>query len=139
MFTSYNRQISIMVVYAITLHLCWCAFILIDPAAVNATAVHALARYIHPPPFLAGVIFGVAILAIAGLFTRTPWIVILLAPQQIILMMSASGAIEAIWNSQFADGIIRPRAFLAADQIYSVLAAFGHTAAIIAHAQRLIR
>ncbi len=62
------------------------------------------------------------------------WVVVLLLPQQILLMMGVSGAIEAIWLSQFADGVLRPRAFIAADQINSVLAAIGHTVAIISHA-----
>lgn len=134
-----DRPISIMVVYAILLHVAWAVIILVDDAAVNATAVNALFRWIHPAPLLALVIGVAAALAIVGLFTRVPWIVLLLMPQQILLMMSAAGAIEAIWIAQFADGVIRPRAFLAADQLYSVLAAIGHTVAIIAHAGRLVR
>jgi hypothetical protein len=45
-------------------------------------------------------------------------------------MMSAAGAIEAMWLGQFADGVLRPTAFIAADQMYTVLAALGHTVAI---------
>lgn len=134
-----GRPISIIVLFAITLHIAWAVIILIDHAAVNATAVNALYRWISPPDLLALWIFVAAAMAAAGLFTRTPWIVLLLLPQQIFLMMSAAGAVEAIWIAQYADGVIRPRAFLAADQIYSILAAFAHTIAIIAHARRVVR
>lgn len=134
-----ERPVSIMVGYAIVLHLTWAIIILFDPVAVNATAVAALYRHIQPPIVLACVIASASLLAIAGLYTRVPWIVFLLMPQQILLMMSAAGAVEAIWTAQFADGVIRPRAFIAADQLYSVFAAIGHTIAIIAHARRIFR
>jgi len=134
-----DHYISIMVLYAVALHLSWSIILLFDYAAINATAVNALARYIQPPGFLLCVIAAAAIAALIGLATRAPWIILLLLPQQVLLMMSASGAIEAIWLSQFADGVIRSRAFIAADQLYSVLAAIGHTAAITIHALRLDR
>lgn len=130
-----NRLISIMVLYAIALHVTWAALIAIDPSAVNATAVNAIYRFVHDPTALIVLLLSVAGLAIVGLFTRVPWIVLLLIPQQCILMASASGTVEAIYLAQFADGVIRSRAFLAADQSYSILAAIGHTVAIIAHAR----
>jgi hypothetical protein len=139
MMNLFDRSISIMVCYAIGLHLSWAVILLIDSSATNATAVHALYRYLHSVPLLSLMLFAAAGLAMKGLCTRVPWIVLLLLPQQILLLMSAAGAVEAIWISQFADGVIRPRAFLAADQIYSILAAIGHTVAIIAHARRLVR
>lgn len=134
-----KQAVSIMVMYAISLHLFWAAIILIDDSSVHATAVHALFRYIAPPVLLSAFILFAALLATLGLFTHVPWIVVMLMPQQILLMMSAAGAVEAIWLSQFADGVIRPRSFVAADQIYSILAAFWHTVAIIAHAIRIVR
>lgn len=129
-----NHYISIMVLYAIALHLTWAFLLLFDDAATMATALNALFRYIHPPILLSYVVAAAAFAALVALFSDTPWIVILLLPQQILLMMSAAGATEAIWLAQFADGVIRPRAFIAADQLYSVLAAIGHTAAITFHA-----
>ena len=130
-----GHHVSIMVLFAIALHLCWTLMIFLDPSALNATALSALYRYIHPAPLLAMVISSAAMMALAGLFTnRLPWVVILLMLQQAMLMMSAIGAIDAMWLAQFADRVIRPRAFIAADQMYAVLAAIGHTAAIIARA-----
>lgn len=135
MFPIAERYISIMVIYAISLHLAWAFILLIDESAVNATALNALYRYIHPPIFLAVAVAAAALLALVAVFTRPSWTLVLLLPQQVLLMMSAAGAIEAIWTAQFADGVVRTRGFIAADQFYSVLAAIGHTAAIILQAR----
>ena len=130
-----GRQVSIMVLFAIALHLWWTLMILVDQSALNATGLSSLYRYIHPASLLAGVVGGAAVMAFVGLFVRRyPWLIILLIPQQALLMMSAIGALDAMWLAQFADGVLRPRAFIAADQMYSVLAAIGHTMAIIARA-----
>lgn len=134
-----NQPISIMVLFAIALHLWWAFVLCFDYSALDATAVHALHRYITNTPMLILTLTTVGVLALVGLFTRTPWVVFLLIPQQAILMMSAGGAIEAMWLGQFADGILRPHAFIIADQSYSVIAAIGHTVAIVAHARRIVR
>lgn len=126
-----------MVLYAIALHISWSLILLHDYAATNATALNALYRYIQPEGLLSAVVAAAAAAALVALFANRPWIVVLLLPQQVLLMMSAAGAVEAIWLSQFADGVVRSRAFIAADQIYSVLAAVGHTVAITFHALRI--
>lgn len=133
----HGRAISIMVLYAIALHVAWAVILIFDDSALSVNAINALHRYISFTPLLIAVIFGAAAMALIGLFTTLPWILIFLIPQQALLMMSAAGAIESMWLGQFADGVLRPHAFIAADQIYSVLAAIGHTVAIIAHARRI--
>lgn len=134
MFIFRNRPVSIMVMFAVALHLTWATILFIDDSAVNATAVNALYRYINPPSLLAVVIFIAALLALAAMWTRQSWTLLLLLPQQILLMMAGAGAVEAIWIAQFADGVARSRSFIAADQFYSVLAAIGHTVAIVSFA-----
>lgn len=129
-----RHTLSIMVMYAILLHAAWAILILMDSSAMNATAVHAIAAVFVYPTLTALVIGGASLLACVGLWTRRPSVMLLLLPQQVVLMMSAAGAIEAMWLSQFADGVLRPWQFIAADQLYSVVAAIGHTIAIIAHA-----
>ena len=42
-----------------------------------------------------------------------------------------------MWLAQFADGVLRPASFIAADQVYSVLAAFCHTIALITYSKRI--
>lgn len=132
------RSVSIMVLSAVGLHLCWAIIILFDESAVNATAVNALFRYIDPPRLLAGSVAAAAFLALYAMLAPGTWTLLLLLPQQVLLMMSAAGAVEAIWASQFADGAIRPHGFIAADQIYSIIVAIGHTAAIIMQARRRV-
>jgi hypothetical protein len=100
-----------------------------DPAAGNATAVHALLQLVSRPAAIS--IYGVvALLAAFGLFYRRGCVWCLL-PQQFVLMLSAVGAGMAMWAGAFADGVARPPAFIIADQMPAILAAIGHTYAII--------
>ena len=128
-----GRPISIMILSAVILHLVWAVTLLVDASGVGATAVSALHRIV-PMPFLPWVIIGCGMLAIAAVAARPLWFVLLLIPQQILLMISASGAIDAIWLGQFADGVLRSRAFLMVDQSYSIILMLGHTAAIFTYA-----
>ncbi len=139
MFVFRGHSFSIMIAVAIVLHIWWALMLSLSDSALNATGMHAVHQVITSRPMLIGTLAGVAIAALAGLIIRHPWAWLLLLPQQIILMMSAAGAIEAIWLAQFADGVLRSRAFIAVDQIYSVLAACGHTIAIIAYGIRTSR
>lgn len=136
MVTICQRQVSITVLFAITLHLFWASCLLIDLAPLGVNAINALHRFIQPPPLLVATLVGVALLAGIGIFHRNRWAVLLLVPQQAILFMSAYGGVQSAWLGQFADGVLRPHTFIASDQIYSVLLAIFHTVAIIAHAMR---
>jgi len=120
------------------LHFTWAVVIIFDQSSIKATAVDALYYYISDPMILSSVLVIAAILAMFGLTTRSMWVLLLLIPQQTLVLMSASGALEAIWLGQFADGEIRPVGFLLVDQVHSVYAAMGHTVAIIIHAHRVI-
>lgn len=136
---SRHISVSIMVMYACALHLSWAIIALIDRTAIGATAVDALYRFINSIPVLIAVLIAAAAMAFFAMFASKPWLFLLLMPQQILLCMSAAGAIEAMWIHQFADGVIRPFGFIAADQMHIALAAAGHTAAIVAHALRIPR
>lgn len=131
-----NRHLSIMVLFAIALHYVWAVSLYVDSESMNATALYAIQKWIgHFGQHATLVALPiVATVALFGLFVRPMWFVIFLIPQQILLTMSAVGALEAIWISQFADGVVRSRGFLVADQSYSILASIGHTAAIFFHA-----
>ena len=120
-----------MVMYAVVLHLTWAVLVWLDPAAVNSTPVHSIFRFIRSETILPFVLVCAAALALIGNLSRNHWALLLLIPQQTILMMAASGSIDAIWTSQYADGEVRNQAFIAADQANSILAAFGHTWALV--------
>lgn len=130
-----DRPISIMVIYCCILHLEWAALLFIDPAAAGATPVSALHRFVGSIGFLQFTLILASALALTGLSVKSPWGVLYLIPQQCLLMISAVGALRAIYLGQFADGVLRPYAFIAADQLHIVLAALGHATAIIVHAR----
>jgi hypothetical protein len=144
-----SATISLMVLYAVSLHLVWAVILVFDSSAINATAVNALYRAVEllgwPEAdsvlLLTVLVCSVALCALVALTLHhtgraRAWILLLLVPQQAVLFISAAGAIDAIWNAQFADGVIRDRGFIAADQFYSILAALWHTLAIIRQALR---
>lgn len=130
-----GHLVSIMVLYCIVLHLCWATIVFVDANAIGATPISALDRVFGDQHDLVIGLTGTALLAAVSLFMRAPWIVLLLIPQQIMLAISADGAVVAILYAQYADGVIRPRAFIAADQLHVILAAIGHGIAMLAHAQ----
>ena len=65
--------------------------------------------------------------------------ILALIPQEIVLSISAAGALKAMWTGSFADGVLRSNVFIAADQVYSVILAIGHALAIIFHARYTIK
>lgn len=129
-----DRSVSIIVLCCIALHLWWAATISFDSSGIGGTGIEAIYRWFGSS--LVTWLLFVAVMAIAAMFIRAPWwIVLFLIPQEITLMMSASGALSAIWLSQFADGVVRSRAFISNDQAWTIIGAVGHTLAIIAHAR----
>lgn len=139
MFLFRERPVSIMVLYVIILHFLWAVVLLLDDSALGATAISSLYRWIPNKNILALTLIYAAILAIIGIYTKHKWIVLFLIPQQLLLCISAYGAMDAVFLAQYADGIFRPRAFIFVDQIYSLIAALAHTAAIVAHAVRVYK
>jgi hypothetical protein len=126
---------SVIVLYAIALHLTWAVAIFFDENVRQVTAIHELSTY-APYPWTEFILGAVAILALAGLFIKSRlWSVLLMLPQQMILFLSAFGGIEAMYMASFPDGVVRTHAFLIADQMPVILAAVGHTIAILNSAQ----
>ena len=130
MFEFHSKPISLMVLFAIVLHYVWSVALFVDDSALHATALSAIHRWLGLELTVVGVPTA-ATLAIVAMVIDRPWFVLLLIPQQLLLTMSAAGAIEAIWISQFADGVFRSRGFIVADQCYSIIAAIWHTVAIV--------
>lgn len=126
-----DRSVSIMVLCCIALHLWWAIVISFDQSGIGGTGIEALYRWLGGA--LVPWLFLVAILAaVASIVRGHWWIALLLIPQEITLMASASGAANAIWLSQFADGVFRSRSFIANDQAWTIIGAIGHTLAIVA-------
>ena len=131
-----DYDVPIIILYALLLHLGWAYLITSNLMALNATGLNSLYRLIPHPTLLVIILVCASILAGTSLATRKAWLVLLIIPQQILLMFSAAGAIEAMYLGQFADGIHRSRQFIEADQFALVSAAGWHTIGVIAHAIR---
>lgn len=123
---------SVMVLYCVVLHIIWAALVISDPATTSATPVAVLSHIFISDAALFSILIVASCMSLIGLFSHLPWTVVLMIPQQSLLLISAFGAIGAIVSGQFADGVVRPQAFIAADQAHIILAAICHALAIIA-------
>lgn len=120
--------------FAVGLHLIWSILLLVSDAPKSTTAIYTLSQLFPNRYGLSIVLVVVAGCALYGLFKHTSGVtdrVLLLAPQQLILGISAAGAIRAVALGQFADGTVRSSAFLLADQAPAVLALLVHSASIV--------
>lgn len=120
--------------YAVMLHLTWAGLLLSSDEPKHVTGVYALAQLFPAKTGLAIILIivaGCATYGIMGRDLRGRSRVFLIFWQQIILGVSAFGAIRAMWLGHFADGAIRSHQFLVADQIPQVIALVVHSASIV--------
>ena len=120
---------------AMAQHLAWAAFVMVDPAARGASPLAIFASW----PTWAMVVVLVLVTALAAGASLVPvaarlgrlWRITLMLPQQTVLVASALHVCLLVWSQHYADGIIRPFFFMAADQLPVVLIAIVHTAALL--------
>lgn len=116
------------------MHISWGTVLLFDDSPLNITAISTISRTFGSR-FVIGpllILIGVCA-AISAWRAKTPNMIdlLLILPQQFILVESSFGAILCIARGSFADGVVRDRAFLFTDQIPMVIAASLHTAALL--------
>ena len=122
---------------AVGTHLFWGYLLLSHGEVVSwITAIHfTISQFGFSYQALGLTYCGVAIIALVALFINDDRPLLrlgMMLPQQFFLCVSLIGAFQAVRDSQFADGVIRPRAFLAADQIpFGIMLTVGHTCAIL--------
>ena len=130
-----DRRLAMWIIwYAVALNL-WRGLLLIyDEAAGNTTSTHTLILLL-PNHVMAGFVsILVALLAVLYGFLsywhewRRTW---LLLPQFLVLILASVEAFEAISTSRFSDGVVRPWAFIAADQGPSIIMAFIYGLAVL--------
>ena len=118
--------------YAVFLHIAWGCALLQSESPLGVTAIHHIGIMLPGRWTSAVGLIMIGTLAGIGLLTNDRMLsLIVLLPQQFVLMLSALGAIVAIYHSTFADGVVRPRAFIFTDQMPAVLAAIFHTCALL--------
>ena len=124
--------------YAAILHLWWAGLLWLSPSAADATTTAALTDCFSPR-YVSVALVVASVMSLTVLYrARAPsiWTALCLLPQQALLTLAAVGAVEAIWASQFADGVIRSRYFIAADQFPPILAAVFHNFAVVSYHAR---
>ena len=117
---------------AISQHLLWAGCLLYSAEPLGVTSIHHVSGSIGGRIPAIIVMSAVSITAAVGLIRNSRTISLAcLLPQQFVLMYSAFGACVAIYNSTFADGVVRSREFLVADQFGWALLAIAHTVAVL--------
>lgn len=125
------RPYGILIVfYAVCVHYAWAGMLYFDNSASWATPIAPVWHLFHEYTAHALALF--ATLALASLFMRdrTPRVMFLI-PQQFVMMLSAGGCIVAVWSGQYADGVVHPRLFIAADQFTAILFPALHAVAMM--------
>jgi len=124
------KYYPLIIFYVILLHVMWATCVLFDANALHATALSPLGHAFGSNYIVAGVLFLVSSISIVGVLPPTPTTVLMLMPQQAVLSVCASSSVLAAVNGSFADGILRPIAFIAADQAAIILIAAVHMFAV---------
>lgn len=117
--------------YVICLHWVWGALLLSSPAPLNITAINSLTHFGFVSAPYVGILFlTVAFLAAISRATPKAVSIFFILPQQLVLFVSAIGAVSAMTTGTFADGVERPIPFLIADQAPAVLIALFHITSV---------
>lgn len=112
------------ILYGIMLHWIWGIMLLYSTAPLNITAISYITKIGLVSASSAGMLYLlVSFLAVIGLVAPKQAGAIFLLPQQLLLILSACGAVSAMMTGTFADGTHRPIPFLIADQSPAILAA----------------
>jgi hypothetical protein len=120
-----------MLWYAIALHWIWGVTLLSSNSPLGVTAIASIVDVGMASNKTAAFLYlVVSVLAAIAMWTPK-WVSIpLIIPQSLMLVLSAWGAAGAMAAGSFADGVVRPQAFLVADQAPAILAAIFHTMAV---------
>ena len=120
---------------AIVLHLTWVGALLVpDSGASYATPVHTVWAACGSSNIwtlvLLSFVLVIAMIGVSRDVTAGQKILYLL-PQQLVLGISAAGALLAMYHGHFADGVTRPHSFITADQMAVVITWGFHTIALM--------
>jgi hypothetical protein len=117
----------IIIVYASILNLVWGILLYFDPGAGHTSTLNDLSHILGQN--ICYTLLGFGLLALLPIIHPLPVIfsLILLLPQELTIFISLVTALTAMFNAQFADGVIRSHSFIIADQFPAVLIAILYT------------
>lgn len=113
----------------------WAALVLFDPSAANATPLSGPFGFFGERQLTTGLMLLTAnVLAVVAILNppSVPTF-FLVAPQLVFVWAAAAASGVAIVEQHYADGVIRPFAFIAADQNIQIAFAVMYTIGIIQH------
>lgn len=136
-----GRYISLMVVCGIVLHCIWVILVLANEEALNATPLASLHDFFNhfnvgPRQLALILILSSVSSSVAIWFDRAKLAPLLLLPQQILLIIAATGCFSAAWLGEYADGVPRAHVFILSDQLPMILIAVFYSIAIIFYTLR---
>lgn len=130
-----------IILCGLMLQMAWVIAIVWDQSVLDTTAIAPLLPYSHEgltrhDPFwrwavVAGLLISTGIAFWGFYMKRKIHNLMALIPQQFVMVVSSVGAIHAMINGRFHDGVVRSHAFLFADQSLVVWLTLFHTWAMI--------
>lgn len=116
----------------VLIHLSWAIALFDGDDALGATPLHTLGLLANHRYLLIAALVGASALAVWSLAwpLRSRWGIVAMLPQQFLLLLSGGGALKSVLDSAYADGVTRPQAFIASDQMPIMLFAAAHTLGI---------
>lgn len=129
---------SLMILYAVSLHILWGISIIFEPSASKITATAFLSEMFNSNLLIGTIYIIIGILASFSLFGRPKkWKLIMALFQQALLIQSSFSALKCMIYGQFPDGVVRPTLFILADQSSIILAMILHSVALIRMGTRI--
>lgn len=124
-----NRT-SWAIIYTTTLYLIWGTILLIDSSAFSTNAIGFFETFFNQTitslSFLFAGLLATASFKVKDKFTNF----LMLLPQQILLLLASMSGVVSTIRGQYIDGVIRPSAFIFADQLPIILLSLVYGAAI---------
>lgn len=127
---------SLIIVYVAALHLFWASTLSGSPDAAMATPMAGL-HILGPRSIVATVLLLSAAGSLFAVTVHRWWVMWFLIPQQILLSLSLGTALQAVISQQYADGVLRPWAFIATDQAPTIILALVHAVAVLLFAVKV--
>ena len=126
-----NTQHKLIIFYATALQFIWGVILLFASTPPLIVAFDSILNFVGNSHLLGLIFIVTALLSLWGSKGDDLKSLLKLIPQQFIMFLAAGSAIKAIMLSSYADGVIRPRVFIATDQISVILIALFYLMAVI--------
>jgi hypothetical protein len=128
-----NYRTRFVIWFAILLHLVWAGCLMNSASPLGVTAIFGLRAFGFNVPAIVFVLITASLFAAMSLIRDKHDItnLVMVLPQQCLLVLSANSALHAMMTGAFADGVPRPTEFMVADQAPAIILATLHACAVV--------